>query len=421
MSSDQETSTLLPNQGTDEKKGGLGVGKIVGISVGVCGLVLVIFLVVVCIVVQNMLNKQATDAFLHMQYKHTMEFVHGNLTPATFPRNSWYPGCGFTYKSISDDDDWSCLEPCLSPEHMLGMETYFTDHPSEIVPYPSREHEDIDTITLRGWLYPQNTTSSRPAPRIVVQHGFTANSNQYRSQSWAYLLHSMGFTVLLNNLRDHGYSDNTTDELCSWGHAYPYDLLGAWDYMVNDPDNKMGGPVDPNDVGIVGYSMGAFLTSTAFGMEPKVPAVFIDSGPVRPENAFIYPATLQAKGMGLGPFSEILAKNAWSHIDSTAKAQGVDLEENIPADTLPKGPNTQRPVFWWHNVEDTTVSIKDGRTLLGIYEDYPEKYSVTKQETDGKCHGVDHCVDLLPQFTEMSNRVCTFFAGALDAKPAGCS
>lgn len=391
----------------------------------IVAVILLVIAIVVCVVVsmevRSTLLDMARKDFLYVQYKWTIEYAHSGLNPTNLSRNSWYPGCGYTAKSIGDGDDLSCLEPCISPKLFLNMEKSFKDDPAELVSYSSRDEEHIELLTLRGWLFTLNGTSSTSAPRIVVQHGFTANAETFRTQAWAYLFRSMGFNVLLNNLRDHGHSDNSTDQIVGWGHSYPYDVLGAWDYMVKDPDNKMGGPIDPSQVGIVGYSKGAFLTSIAFGMEPQVPAVFVDSGPPTPEKAFAFPAQQKCEGFKLGPLCGPLMKSTWESLDAEAKSMGVDLEENIPADVLPKAPDTKRPVYWWHNKDDKTVSYEDGLTLLSIYEKYPEKYTVTQKHSSGDCNGENHCVDLLRVFDEMSTEVCKFFAGAMDVEPAGCS
>merc|ERR1739848_773185 len=74
----------------------------------------------------------------------------------------------------------------------------------------------------------------------------------------------MGFSVLLNNIRGVGYSENTTAGITTWGYAYHFDLLGAWDYLKQDPDSILGGQLPASKVGIMGFSMGAFITLNAF-------------------------------------------------------------------------------------------------------------------------------------------------------------
>lgn len=362
----------------------------------------------------------ALSDFLYVPYEKTNFNCHVDLTPATLPRNSWYPGCGYTDESIGNGSNFSCLEPCFATEFQR-MEDFNLNNPAELVSYSSRAHGGIETKTLTGWLFkaPANA-SGVPASRVVVQHGFRSTSNKFRAQVMAYMLRSMGFTVLVNNLRDHCYSENTTEQIVGWGHAYPYDVLGAWDYLVNDPDGKLGGNVSSSHVGLLGFSMGGFLSSIAFALEPGVPGVWIDGAPVRPEDSFFFNAEKRLQDMGLGAVSDQLLEAAWSDVVDTAKESGIDLAGNLPAEVLPRAPDTARAVMWWHNSDDGTVSIKDGREHLSIFKTYPAKFKVSEYETSGRCNGDNHCVDHLRLFDQYSAMLCRFLVDALDAPHMGC-
>merc|ERR1719284_176859 len=137
------------------------------------------------------------------------------------------------------------------------MIEFHKNNPATIVNYTSRPVAGVETIMLRGWWLP--APNSTNGPRIVLQHGFTSNSNKFRITTLSYLLRAMGFSVLLNNFRDHCYSDDTEHEMDTWGHAYPEDMLGAWDYARTDPDGKLGGALGADKVGIQGFSKGAFM------------------------------------------------------------------------------------------------------------------------------------------------------------------
>merc|ERR1712157_321169 len=102
----------------------------------------------------------------------------------------------------------------------------------------------------------------------------------------AHFLRSMGYSVLINNLRDHGYSNPSQKHLQEWGDAYTYDLLGAWDYLASDPDGTLGGPLPSRKVGLMGQSKGGFLTLNAFGLESQVPAAWVDSPAYTPRAVF---------------------------------------------------------------------------------------------------------------------------------------
>merc|ERR1719215_1374502 len=171
VEADQEA--LLPGVAKDGGKGKL-IGGIV------CVIVLVLLLVVVPLVVfwyvQNTLNGLARTEFLFVQYKWTQEFAHSNLNPSNLSRNSWYPGCGYTADSIGDGDDLSCLSPCISERLFLDMEKSFKEQPAELVRYSSREEDDIETLTLRGWLFTLTSTSSQLTQKPSVRkHGRTCS------------------------------------------------------------------------------------------------------------------------------------------------------------------------------------------------------------------------------------------------------
>lgn len=81
------------------------------------------------------------------------------------------------------------------------------------------------------------------------------------------------------------------------GDAYVYDVLGAWDFVVADPDGKLGGPRSSDLVGVMGFSKGAFVSTTAFGMEGRIPGAWADGGPFTPEAVFKHGARTRRGAM----------------------------------------------------------------------------------------------------------------------------
>ena len=61
---------------------------------------------------------------------------------------------------------------------------------------------------------------------------------------------------------------------------YHLDLLGAWDYAVADPDGLLGGELEEDQVGIMGFSKGGYGAAIAMGLEPRISACWIDSAPL---------------------------------------------------------------------------------------------------------------------------------------------
>ncbi|CAE8626260.1 unnamed protein product [Polarella glacialis] len=334
--------------------------------------------------------------------------------------NLWWPGCG--YVNSTSDFDGGCGATCFDKGFMEKMSSFNKKHPGFQVTYPSRAGtghggNDIETIGLTGWWLP----ADRGDARIVLQHGFKSNSNMERTMLYAYLLRSMGFSVLVNNLRDHCYSENSTAHVYEWGHAYPMDLLGAWDYAVNDPDGLLGGKLPPQKVGLQGFSLGGFLTNIAFGLEAKVPAAWVEAPPFVPQTVFSHGLSKTLSGMGLGFLSSLLASPVWGSVQKAALAKGVDLEYHLPEKALPRGPDSKRPIFWAHNKLDDTVPFSEGQKLIELLKSYPEKYEVKGSfVSDALCNGENHCMDMLRDPDGYSAKMCDFWTGVFGIESSAC-
>jgi len=343
----------------------------------------------------------------------------------------WWPGCynNFTYGS-------TCGEPCFGPEFIKEIIDFNQEQdPGHIVEYknlPGKGHGDlpgVETVTLRGWLLPAAKPSEGVRPRVVVQHGFTENSNKYRQVVLATMLRQLGFDVLVNNLRDHCYSDDSKANIIQWGHAYPNDLLGAWEYLKKDPDGHLGGEVDAGQVGIIGVSMGALTAVNAFGMGAEVPAAWVDSPPSKPKFVFKQGMKTELEKIIGSFFAGILAAGhmtnrfmvdpVWKNVEDFALAKGIDLNEHTPASALPTGPDTKRPFTLVGNLQDTTVPWSETVASKDIAEMYPEKYKLQVWQSDSTCKlqididagksATDHCVDHISHFAEYKAKLCLFW------------
>eukprot|EP00933_Yihiella_yeosuensis_P069800 TRINITY_DN7680_c0_g1_i1.p1 TRINITY_DN7680_c0_g1~~TRINITY_DN7680_c0_g1_i1.p1 ORF type:complete len:462 (-),score=84.01 TRINITY_DN7680_c0_g1_i1:317-1702(-) len=285
----------------------------------------------------------------------------------------------------------------------------------KLVKFKSRKMEGHEQVELSGWYLPadpKRVTKGTLAPRVVVQHGTTSNANKYRQQVTAYMLRSIGFDVLMPNLRDHCGSGNSSYQKVGWGFDYPMDTLGSWDYAVADPDGIMGGRAAPDKVGIWGCSMGAFLTATAFGLEPQIPGVFLDSFPMEPFNAAKW--SLQNKAGAAGPFvAEVVLPNqmapAWA---ATKVNAGVDLTLNSPMKALPNGPERARKIAMSANQLDSTTPFTDSMALveevsgpLSPQYDLFETFFFSKD-----CHGTNHVVGHVLFPNEYREKLCYFFS-----------
>ncbi|CAK0876301.1 unnamed protein product [Prorocentrum cordatum] len=335
--------------------------------------------------------------------------------------NNWWPGCG--YEEVTQ----SCTHPCYNASILEDMDAFNKNANGSIVTYQSRpgtsyDGSPIGVVDLAGWWLPAPGDSpASPAPRIVLQHGFTSNSNKLFPQFAAYMLRSLGFSVLVPNFRDHCYSGNTSEHVYQWSNAYPYDLLGAWDYARMGPEGLLGGPRDTGQVGLMGFSKGSFVSCIAFGLEGSVPAAWLDSGPWKPKSVFEHGARQTLDGWGIGFASDILIGPTWDAVKKAALEKGVDLDWQLPEHTLPTGPDTMRPVYILQNMDDETVPVAENDLLRDMLAKYPEKYTVAGDWVfTGKCYGGAHLFEMFRSYTEYRDQLCSFWSAAFGLGESHC-
>lgn len=294
-------------------------------------------------------------------------------------------------------------QSCYSLKQVTDMEAYNNVSGYKHVNMYSRPDPQGLAATVRLGAWAMKTKDARQGttpPRIVVQHGIGSCENNRYVQYAAWFLRSMGFDVLAPSLRCHGSSECDGNEHTTWGWIYPYDLLGAFDYAVNDPDGYFGGPIDPAKVGILGVSMGAFITSTAFALEPTVGAAWIDSGPSSPKGALRaqFPSWLQWFAM----------PGAWWGGNYNA---GVDLDRYVPKKAIPCYNSTRmRPVAIAGSSADTFVPVAEDVEVAELFASYKECYVVSDLWLPSdKCGGSDHVQEMYLSPDLWRAHVCGFF------------
>ena len=163
------------------------------------------------------------------------------------------PDCGGGYRGATPAsfDAWLDSTPYLMPDY-------------QEVRFPSRD----PAITIDAWWVPG---PSPDAPAVVLAHGLGECKRATTVLFPAGALHRHGFAVLLIDLRDEGSS--TVDNGCFAGGAGEgRDMLGAWDWL-----HGVKG-IAADRIGLFGVSLGAGAAIIAMGAEPRVAAVWEDSG-----------------------------------------------------------------------------------------------------------------------------------------------
>lgn len=385
------------------------------------GFVLCLLVVIRMIVLQKF-SELAIAEFVTLNDDAIKKFCNEDRKFADLSDFVTWPGC----KGTGSEHERNCGEPCFNDELFNRLRSVAFESSSQIVSYMSRpgvgyRGQPIEIVKLRGWLIQASGPASPPRPRIVVQHGFKENSNKFRQLLAASMLLTSGFDILLNNFRDHCYSDSSSAHTAEWGHAYPYDLLGAWDYLRKDPDGILGGELPSTTVGMMGFSLGAFTALNAFGMSDDIPAVWVDSPPYAPKQVFEASVKTRLNGYGVGFTSSLFVSSLWGNCVRAAQTRGVNPEANLPEKVLPRGPDTARPVYMVGNFDDNIVPIGAFDMLLDLFKKFPEKYHVRKAwKSKGSCKGLTHCVDHLQFFDTYSSELCAFWKESFNLSTAPC-
>lgn len=163
------------------------------------------------------------------------------------------PDCGGGYGGATPASfrAWVDSTPYLMPDY-------------QEVRFPSRD----TAISIDAWWVPGPTVD---APAVILAHGLNECKRATTVLFPAGALHRHGYAVLLIDLRNEGSStvDNGRD---TGGAGEARDMLGAWDWLHNAKGVAAG------RIGLFGVSLGAGAAIIASGEEPRVAAVWEDSG-----------------------------------------------------------------------------------------------------------------------------------------------
>jgi dipeptidyl aminopeptidase/acylaminoacyl peptidase len=135
------------------------------------------------------------------------------------------------------------------------------------VSFPSRDKQ----ITVSGFYVKARGVDPATAPAVIIVHGVNDCKRRAVILTAGGMLSKHGFNVLLIDLRNHGDSTVNSGRMAG-GSTEFHDVLGAWDWLVTDKK------IPPQKVGLMGFSLGAAISMIAAGEEPRVAAVWEDSG-----------------------------------------------------------------------------------------------------------------------------------------------
>lgn len=253
----------------------------------------------------------------------------------------------------------------------------------ETVRFPSH---DAAEITIAATWVPSEIAENAPA--VIVVHGHNACRRVTDVLLATGMLHRAGFSVLAIDLRDHGDS-TVEDGRFAGGSDEQLDVRGAVDWLL-------ARDVPPSKVAVMGFSLGAATSTIAFGEDPRLAALWEDSGFADVREAIRdelsrngYPTILEAGGILVGRlFGDDFA--AYSPLEEVGKAAA-------------------RPVFITHGAEDERLNVRFANALAARI-----------RETGGTVEpwivpGTGHTEAITRHTAEYDTRLVGFFSEALGA------
>ncbi|MEX2526720.1 MAG: alpha/beta fold hydrolase [Gemmatimonadota bacterium] len=233
--------------------------------------------------------------------------------------------------------------PWTTPKEALGL-VY------EDVSFPAQ-----DGVRLKGWFIPALGEETRPAPVIVMIHGWCWNRLGTRMKSllndfpagkpvelapMAGSLHAQGYHVLMFDLRNFGESERKGVYTGGWLESR--DLLGAVDYLAQRKD------VDPRRIGVMGFSVGGNILLFALPHTHKIRAGVA----IQPSRVSVFSenfARKDLKGIGwlLNPLINVVYR-VWG---------GPDLRDVDPA--LAVAGSDPIPVLFMQGTGDRWGTVED--------------------------------------------------------------
>lgn len=196
--------------------------------------------------------------------------------------------------------------------------------------------------TLHGWLIPPSPAAARPAPAVVVLHGWGGNAQMMLPL--AAPLHHAGFAALFIDARCHGLSDGDdfaslprfaedVSRACDWLHAHAADAA-----------------IDPARIALLGHSVGAGAVMLAAAWRQDVAAVVSVS-------AFAHPAEMMARWLAGKRIPPQVGRYVLRHVEATI---GHRFDDIAPLRSIAR---LSCPVLVVHGAQDEVVPANDARRL----------------------------------------------------------
>ena len=211
------------------------------------------------------------------------------------------------------------------------------------------EFEDVEftsrggDVNLCGWYM----RAESEGPTLIFVHGIGGVRSADNLVDLASRVVDRGYNVLMFDLRCHGESGG---EFVSAGYFERQDVLGAFDFLV-------GRGVPPDDIGILGVSMGAATMVLAAAEEPHICALIADS-PYAKASKLIAQETARKTD-----FPEWIAPIFLPGVKLMARVlYGIDIGALVPEEAVKVLPY---PIMVIHGTADARIPCDHG---IRVYE-----------------------------------------------------
>lgn len=275
---------------------------------------------------------------------------------------------------------------CLNrPEDVDNLPDNFAREGFDLSPYFMETYETVefrsrdDEANLSGWYVPAEDSDAA----IIIVHGVDDCKQRSFTLTAAGMLHNAGYNVLLIDLRNHGESEVTTGRHAG-GTDELYDVLGAWDWLVEERG------FEPPSIGVMGFSLGAATSIMAAGEERQIAAVWADS-------SFAAIGDIARDELERAGLPRFVAP--WS-IAVGERVYRTDITSNSPLDAIQKFEG--RPIFFVHGTADERVKHQ-----------YSEDLAAEVDETVWLVDGAAHIESIWDAMEEYEQRLVAFFHEAL--------
>ncbi|PIY95684.1 MAG: hypothetical protein COY66_06165 [Candidatus Kerfeldbacteria bacterium CG_4_10_14_0_8_um_filter_42_10] len=222
--------------------------------------------------------------------------------------------------------------------------------------YQAVSFKTEDGLNLKGWFVPSKTS---PAGTIIVLHGYPAEKGDVLT--WALFLHDR-YNLLFFDFRYFGESEGSYTTI---GWKEQKDLQAAVSYLKTRSD------VDPQKIGVMGFSLGGAVAIMGAGNIPEVKAVVADSP---------YATLDDLADMLFRRFSILKKPLIWSAKQWSKLFLKFDFSQVSP---LAAARNSATPLLLIHGDQDRQIPLEQSKKIFEAAKGPVELWQVNGADHGG--------------------------------------